>query len=228
MNYNTDDIQCIAQAVANLVQEGIRQEQTESKEGQTMAEFELAFREALRQIGAEALGIFLSSLQQTPESEIACACGGRQHYQRMRPAVTTTVFGKVEYLRAYYAGCSCGQGLAPLDKSYGLEAGAISSGLAQLMALAGIAFSFEESEQWLKEFLLFAVSENSIRSETQKMGLLQQKGEEADIQTSQNEKALQARIREEKQIPKRLYGSLDAAKVRIEPRARKGEPVGEH
>ena len=228
MNYNTDDIHSIAQAVTKLVQEGIRQEQTERQESQTMAEFELAFREGLRQIGAEALGIFLSSLQQTPESEIACACGGRQHYQRMRPAVTTTVFGKVEYLRAYYAGCGCGEGLAPLDKTYGLEAGAISSGLAQLMALAGIAFSFEESEQWLKEFLLFAVSENSIRSETQKMGLLQQKDEETDIQTSQNEKALQERLRAEKQIPKRLYGSMDAAKVRIEPRARKGEPVPEH
>ena len=70
-----------------------------------MAEFELAFREALRQIGAEAIGIFLSELQQTPESEIACECGGRQHYQRMRPTVTTTVFGKVEYIPAYYAGC---------------------------------------------------------------------------------------------------------------------------
>jgi hypothetical protein len=38
-----------------------------------------------------------------------------------------------------------------------LDAGAISSGLAQLMALAGLEFSFEESEQWLKEFLLFEV-----------------------------------------------------------------------
>ena len=105
MNYNMEDIQCIAQAVAKLVQADIHQEQTESKEAQTMAEFELAFREALRQIGAEAIGIFLSELQQTPESEIACECGGRQHYQRMRPTVTTTVFGKVEYIPAYYAGC---------------------------------------------------------------------------------------------------------------------------
>jgi hypothetical protein len=228
MNYNTDDIQRIAQEVAKLVQEGIRQKETESQELQTMAEFELAFREALRQIGAEAIGIFLSGLQQTPESEIACECGGRLHYQRRRPAVTTTVFGKVVYTRAYYAGCSCGQGMAPLDKTYGLEAGGISSGLAQLMALAGIEFSFEESEQWLKEFLLFEVSENSIRSETQKMGLLQQEGEDQEIQASQDEQALQERLREEQQVPQRLYGSLDAAKVRIEPRARKGAPVPEH
>jgi hypothetical protein len=228
MNYNTEDIQRIAQEVARLVQEGLLQKQAESQAGETMAEFEFAFRDTLRQIGAEAIGIFLSGLQQTPENEIACECGGRLHYQRMRPAVTTTVFGKVVYTRAYYAGCSCRQGVAPLDKTYGLEAGAISSGLAQLMALAGIAFSFEESEKWLKEFLLFEVSENSIRSETQQMGLLQQKSEEADIQSSQNEQVLQARLREEKQTPKRLYGSLDAAKVRIEPRARKGEPVPEH
>ena len=228
MNYNTEDIQQIAQEVAKLVQEGLLQKQAESQEAQTMAEFELAFREALRKIGAEALGIFLSGLQKTPESEIACECGGRLHYQRMRPAVTTSVFGKVVYRRAYYAGCSCGGGMAPLDKTYGLAAGGVSSGLAQLMALAGIAFSFEESEQWLKEFLLFEVSENSIRSETQKMGLLQQKGEEADIQTSQNEKALQLRLREEHQPAQRLYGSIDAAKVRIEPRARKGEAVPEH
>jgi hypothetical protein len=228
MNYNMKEIQRIAQEVAELVAAGIRQEQTGNKGSQTMAEFEFGFREALRQIGAEALGMFLSGLQQTPESEIACACGGKQHYQRMRPAVTTTVFGKVEYTRAYYAGCSCGKGVTPLDQAYGLEAGGISSGLAHLMALAGIAFSFEESEKWLKEFLLFAVSENSIRSETQKMGRLQQKSEEQQVQASQDEQALQARLRETRPLPTRLYGSLDAAKVRIEPRARKGEPVGEH
>lgn len=228
MNYNTEDIQRIAEEVVKLVQGSIRQKQNESQEVQTMAEFELAFREAVRQIGAAALGVFLSDLQQTPAREIACACGGRLHYQRMRPAVTTTVFGKVEYTRAYYAGCSCGQGVAPLDQTYGLEAGAISSGLAQLLALAGIEFSFEESQQWLKEFLLFEVSENSIRAETQQMGRLQQKYEEEQIQASQNENALQERLREEKQVPQRLYGSIDAAKVRIEPRARQGKPVPEH
>jgi len=228
MNYNMEEMHQIAADVVKLVQESIRQKETETQEPPTMAEFELAFRETLRRIGVEALGMFLSDLQPTPESEIACACGGTLYYQRLRPAVTTTVFGKVEYCRAYYAGCTCGEGLAPVDRTYGLEAGGISSGLGQLMALAGIAFSFEESEKWLKEFLLFAVSENSIRSETQKMGRLQQEEENQDIQASQSEKALQVRLREEKQVPQRLYGSMDAAKVRIEPRARKGKPVPEH
>lgn len=228
MNYNTEDIQRIAQEVVKLVQEGIRQKHSEKQASETMAEFEYAFREAVRQIGAAALGMFLSGLQTTPEREIACECGGKLHYQRMRPAMTTTVFGKVEYCRAYYAGCVCGEGLAPLDQRYGLEAGGISSGLAQLLALTGIEFSFEESQQWLKEFLLFEVSENSIRAETQQLGSLQQENEEEQIQASQDENTLQARLREDKEIPKRLYGSIDAAKVRIEPRARKGKPVPEH
>ncbi len=222
MNYNMEEIKGIAQQIAKVVEERIEQEEP------TVAGIELAFREALRQIGAEALGLFLSGQQEVPENEITCKCGGTLYYQRMRPAVMTTVFGKVEYKRAYYAGCSCGEGIAPLDTKYALKAGAISAGLAQLMALTGIAFSFEESEKWLKEFLLFDVSENSIRSETQKMGLLQQKCEDQDIQASQNETALQDRLRQEKRVPKRLYGSIDAAKVRIEPRARKGQPVPEH
>ena len=139
-----------------------------------------------------------------------------------------TVFGKVEYSRAYYAGCVCGKGVAPLDRRYGLEAGAISSGLAQLMALAGIAFSFEESSKWLKEFLLFEVSENSIRAETQRMGRLQQQEEAKQIQASQDEHSLQTRLREKQPVPMRLYGSMDAAKVRIEPRAHQGETVPAH
>ena len=225
MNYNPEEINRIAEEVAKLVQASIGQKRSESQETQTLADFELAFREVVRQIGATALGLFLSDLQPTPEREIVCECGGTLHYQRMRPAVTTTVFGKVEYSRAYYAGCSCKQGLVPLDQTYGLEAGGISSGLAHLLALAGIEFSFEQSQQWLKEFLLFEVSENSIRAETQQMGRLQQEDEAEQIRTSQDEQALQVRLREEKQVPKRFYGSLDAAKVRIEPRARKGEPI---
>jgi len=220
MNYNMEDIQRIAQAVVKVGQDGMGQKQSEDKEPQTMVEFEFAFRETMRGIGVQALGIFLSELPPTLESEMMCECGGRLDYQRRRPAVMITVFGKVEYYRAYYAGCACGQGLAPVDRTYGLEAGGISAGLAQLLALAGIAFSFEESRHWLKEFLLFEVSENSIRSEPQKMGLLQEQGEAVDIQASQNEKALQERLRAEKQVPQRLYGSIDAAKVRIEPRAR--------
>jgi len=38
--------------------------------------------------------------------------------------------------------------------------------VAQLLALSDIDKSFEEGQEWLKAFLLFEVSENTIRSET--------------------------------------------------------------
>jgi hypothetical protein len=83
------------------------------------------------------------------------------------------VFGKVVYNRAYYAGCTCQNGCVPVDRCYGIEAGQVTAGLAHLIALSGIKESFEEGRKWLKEYLLFEVSENTIRSETQKMGELQ-------------------------------------------------------
>ena len=54
MNYHTEDMQRIAQEVAKRVQEGKREKPTESQEPQPLAEFEVAFREGLRQIGTAA------------------------------------------------------------------------------------------------------------------------------------------------------------------------------
>jgi len=75
---------------------------------------------------------------------------------------------------------------------------------------------------------LFDVAQNTVRSETEKMGVLQQEFETELIQQSQDEEYLQARERDPGVIPSRLYGSLDAAKVRIEPRSKPGELPIEH
>jgi hypothetical protein len=223
MEYNTEKINEIAEQLVKLVGESLKQK--EKADQATIADFEKEFRDVLRQIGVKALGLYLSGLQTTPEREIRCSCGGRLLYKRMREAKIISVFGPISYTRAYYAGCTCQKGKAPLDEYYGLKPGAVSSGLAQLMALAGIGFSFEESEKWLAEFLLFDISENSIRSETEGLGLIQDKEDEQAIEISQDETALQKRLREMSAGPTRLYGSMDAAKVRIEPRAKDGEPV---
>jgi hypothetical protein len=124
----------------------------------------------------------------------------------------------VVYKRAYYAGCGCQKGQAPVDRRYGIEAGKVTAGLAHLIALSGIKEAFDEGRKWLKEYLLFEVSENTIRSETQKMGELQQEADETLVTDMQDEKKLQQRERSQPAAPDILYGSIDAAKVRIEPR----------
>lgn len=179
---------------------------------------ETTLRDALRQVGAEALSQFLSSGQGTPVAELPCACGGTLHYPRRRSATLVSVFGRVTYQRAYYAGCAWGHGSAPLDARYGLQPEQVSAGLAELLVLAGVELGFEHSEKWLKGFLLFSVSENTIRQATPARGQEQATRETAHLQNSQDLVWVQAHQRTTEPIPPRLYGSLDAAKVRIEPR----------
>jgi hypothetical protein len=228
MNYNMEVIQQAAQEIADMMQAIVIGQQPNGQGVPTIAEIETGIREVLRQIGVQALGLFLEAMQTTPASEIACSCGGRLSYQRMREATVISVFGKTRYQRAYYAGCRCQKGKAPLDEQFGLEPGAVTAGLAQLLALAGIEFSYDESPHWLQAYLLFEVSENTVRSETERMGDLQTQREKALIQSSQNETKLQERQRQPGPVVPRLYGSLDAAKVRIEPRPKAGEEKAEH
>jgi len=84
--------------------------------------------------------------------------------------------------------------------------------------LSGIKESFDEGRKRLGEYLLFDVSENTIRSETQKMGELQRQADQELVKEMQDEKSLQKRERNQPVAAEILYGSIDAAKVRIEPR----------
>jgi hypothetical protein len=226
MKYNTEGMQRIAEQYAAMIVAAVLEQ---GEGGQiTIAEIEQGMREGLREIGQESLGKVLSGLQKTPESEIACECGGKLRYQRKREASVISVFGKVSYERAYYAGCECQQGKAPLDEAYGLAPGEVTAGLAALLGLAGVAFSYDQSSRWLEAYLLFHVSENTVRSETEELGDIQAKAEEEMIAHSQRESDLQERLHQEKDIPQQMYGSLDAAKVRIEPRLKPGKEKEAH
>jgi hypothetical protein len=228
MNYNMETINNLAKHFAEIFRNAVMEQQKAGAGTPQMAEIEKGMREALRQLGQQALGLLLSSMQVTPESEIDCPCGGKLAYQRVRTAQVISVFSRVSYERAYYAGCQCGQGKAPLDEQFGLVPGAVTAGLASLLALAGIEFSYDQSPKWLQDFLLFEVASNTVRSETERMGELQQDLEAEMIQLSQDEVSLQERERHPGHIPPRLYGAMDAAKVRIEPRPKQGEPPTEH
>jgi hypothetical protein len=228
MEYNTEVIKSVAEQIAEMFKRAVKAEQTRTGSFPGIAQIEAEMREAMRQVGQQGLSLFLSGMQTTPEMEIACGCGGTLQYQRMREATVISVFGKTSYKRAYYAGCSCQKGKAPLDEQFGLEPGAVTAGLGQLLALAGIEFSFDESLQWLQSYLLFTVSENTVRAETERMGALQEQRETGWIQDSQEEAYLQERMRQPGRVAPRLYGSIDAAKVRIEPRPKKGAEKEAH
>jgi hypothetical protein len=132
MKYNTELINQMAQQMAEMFKIAVMAKQASEGSTPTIAQIEADMREALRQVGNQALGLFLSSMQATPEKEIACSCGGRLHYQRMREAMVISVFGRTFYERGYYAGCECKQGKSPVDEQFGLQPGAVTAGLAAL------------------------------------------------------------------------------------------------
>ena len=215
MKYNIEKINEIGRIVAEVVADTIK---TEGQAGVRIGDMEMALRGSLQEIGRSALKRFLENADGEVEAELECSCGGQLKYQRRREATIWTVFGKAVYQRAYYAGCACGKGQAPVDQRYGIEPGSVTAGLAQLIALSGIHKAFEEGRKWLQEFLLFEVSENTVRAETQKMGELQRQADTKLVKETQEEAGLQKRERSQPPTPDILYGSMDAAKVRIEPR----------
>jgi len=221
MKYNIEKINEIGKLLAEIVEEALAGER---KEDIRIADIEMEMRESLREVGQNAMKYYLENADRETGAKIECKCGGKLEYQRRRAATIWSVFGKMSYERAYYAGCDCGKGHAIIDERYGIEPGKVTAGLAQLLALSGIDKSFEEGQEWLKAFLLFEVSENTIRTETQVLGELQRKAEEEWIKEMHNEAALQKREQMVVgQVPDRLYSSIDAAKVRIEPRAKQGK-----
>jgi hypothetical protein len=222
MKYNIEKINQIGKMLAEVVEEALK---TEGKKETLIGDIEMVLRESVLKIGNSALQCFLENADGEVEAEIECACGGKLKYQRRRKATIWSVFDKVIYKRAYYAGCACGTGCAPVDKCYGIEPGKVTAGLARLIALSGIKEAFDAGRKCLKEYLLFEVSENTVRAETQKMGELQGQADAELVKATQSECDLQKREQSQQPAPDILYGSIDAAKVRIEPRDEKEKAV---
>jgi hypothetical protein len=219
MEFSTEGLKPLAEKLAQMIESEL-----EETERMTTRGIEEEIRQRLREIGQMTFGLILSNQDSTQEREIACECGGKMIYQRRRKAKVLSVFDWVEYERSYYAGCQCGGGKAPVDEKLGLEPGQVTAGLAALIGLAGSELAFEYSSRFLEPFLLFRVSENTIRKETHRFGQLQSQREEQVVARSQDTVHLQERLRTEVERPQRLYGSIDGAYVRIEERqAQNGE-----
>ena len=179
-------------------------------QGEGIRGVETSMREFLREVGVEALGKYLEQKdEQIAEREKTCACGGQMNYLFRREATILSVFGRVRYRRRYHTCEQCHTGQSPLDQSMGIEAGKVTAGLAELLALAGVEVAFEEATRWLERYLLFRVSDNTLRKETEQFGELQKEQEEEWKKKSQDEQWLQQRQREIGKQTGRLYGSLD-------------------
>jgi hypothetical protein len=162
MEFSRKNLKSIAEEISVIILQKLA-----GKEEYKEREIENEIRKQLFELGRLTFGMVLRQADGMPERKIRCDCGGILYYQRRRPAQVISLFDRVEYERNYYAGCECGKGKAPLDKWLGLQPNQVTSGLASLLGMAGIELAFDYSSGWLAPFLLFEVSENTIRKETQ-------------------------------------------------------------
>ncbi len=178
---------------------------------QDIREVETGMRELLRKVGAEGLKRYLEHADEAEpqEGEMECKCQGKRGYLFRREAVILSVFGRVSYKRRYYVCKGCGSGACPLDKRLHIAAGEVTAGLAELLALAGVETAFAESSRFIERFLLFRVSDNTLRKETERFGELQKAREEEWKRQTQDETWLQDRLQQYGKQAGRLYGSMD-------------------
>jgi hypothetical protein len=178
-------------------------------------EVENTMRELQRQIGLVGLKEFLEEADDKLSEEVKYPATKNDFYfHSFRPAVILSVFGKLSFTRRYYRYQNTKgrdvKGFALLDKEMGYSAGQVTPSLAELLALEGVSTPFAEATKKIEKFLLFQVSSNTLRKETEAFGFIQDEIEEEFIKESQDEDWLQKRQREEKpELKGRVYGSVD-------------------
>lgn len=231
---------------AKLLAEEIK-EQLAEKQG--INEMEEMMREIVK--AAAGLGI-QKAIEQGEEryadKEVICECGQNAQFVSKREAVVWTVFGKVSYQRRYYLCAKCHQGQSPLDQKYGIVPGQVTQTLASLLGVLGVEVAFEEASQLAERFLLFRVSDNTVRKQTEGYGNAQTQVEKKWIEKAEDEKSLQVRERSLEYCSGRIYASMDGAHVPLRhewrelktlcwykvekigmstPKKQHGQPVGE-
>jgi hypothetical protein len=148
--------------------------------------------------------------------EVICTCGQQAQFVSKRSAVIWTVFGKVDYQRRYYLCPNCHQGQSPVDQKYGIAPGQTTPTLASLLGVLGVEVSFEEASRLAERFLLFRVSDNTVRKQTEGYGAAQAQAEQEWIEQAEDEKTLQVRERHVAPQPGRIYASIDGAHVPLQ------------
>lgn len=158
-------------------------------------EIEQGLRETLQRIGQESLGQLLTLKDEHDQTvQEMCSCGQSARRISRREGKLLSVFGWISYRRSYYGCPGCHRCWYALDEKESLRAGSASSVMSRLLGVAGVTVSFEEAQRHIQEYLRVAVSVNTIRAETQRIGDLQAEREKQWQAESEDLPNLQERL----------------------------------
>lgn len=209
MEFNTKKVQAMGRALAEEMK------RCGFSYGSNLYEVENTLRELQRQIGLVGLAEFLEEADDELHEEVKNSVDKNDFYfHSYRPAVIWSAFGKISFKRRYYRYQNANErevkGFSFLDQRMGFSAGQVTPSLAELLALEGVSTPFEEATKKIEKFLLFRVSDNTLRKETEAFGAIQDEIEKEFIRQSQDKDWLRKRQREqESELMGRIYGSVD-------------------
>lgn len=216
MEFNTKKIQAMGKTMAKEMKRcGLTGNNDLYAVENTMRAFQ-------RQVGQAGLKEFLEEADDELYEEVKNSDSKNDFYfHSFRDAVIWSVFGKVSFERRYYRYINAKErelkGFALLDQKMGFSAGQVTPSLAELLALEGVSTPFDEAAKKVEKYLLFRVSGNTVRKETEGFGAIQDEIEQELIRQSQDEDWLQKREKEQKaKIKGRIYGSIDGFMVPLQ------------
>jgi hypothetical protein len=196
--------------IAELMAEELREK---LGEGAQVAEIEQGLRELVREVSGLGLQKMIEASEEKYGSRVKCSCGQEAEPWGKREVMVWSVFGKVRYVRRYYWCPHCHRGQSPLDERLGWVPGQSTPGLANLLGILGVETSFEEASDLAERFLLFRVSDNTVRKQTEGYGQAQAQLEKEWKQATEDVKGMELREQTRDRQAGRIYASMDGAHV---------------
>ena len=193
------------------------------QDGLDLEASEWAIRAALHEVGGGLLGKLLNSDSGGARAAVRCGAGHVATLVDYRSKEITTVFGQVEFRRAYYHCAECGAGVLPQDEALDLVGTSFSPGVRRLMGRVGGKESFNEGRIDLAELAGIKVQTKAVERVAEAVG--------AEIEACL-QKERQVVINDQKVVPlkavAKLYVSIDGTGVpviRRETAGRRGKSV---
>jgi hypothetical protein len=94
MVFTTEEPAPIAEQMAKMCVQKLR-----AAENRQILVLEEGLHQGMKELGRMVLGRSLGQAEEEKERELACQCGGTQHYQRKREAKIKSLFGWISYER---------------------------------------------------------------------------------------------------------------------------------
>ncbi len=130
---------------------------------------ETRLKQQVLQVAARLLEKHLNGADE-PAGPWTCLCGASARYVGRRRKRFQTVLGEIVLQRAYYHCRECGRGCCPQDGRLGLPEGALSPGVARMVAVAASTVSFAESSELLAELAGLRVDPKQVERTAAAMG----------------------------------------------------------